>query len=346
MPTTRIGLIGAGKIAESFHLPAWAAVEGAEVVAIADPRIEAARDLAVRFGIARVFGSAGAMIDAAGLDAVDICSPHRLHAAHALRALDAGLHCIIEKPLATTRLEAESILARARAVGRTVMCAQHQRFRPESQHLKELIERGDLGTVYAVRVEAMSARGVPRQIANSFTDRGQSGGGPLLDQGAHGLDIAWWFMGNPTPVSAFAVASDKVAPPRGRTPDGATWDVYTVEDFVVGLVRFDGGRAISIHTSYYAHCAADRFGCEVLGTKAGALWPDLLITCAAGDEVVRAQGRPTGTHRASEAELRHFVDLITKRVEPVVPLKHSVELIRMIEGLYESAESGKPAQLS
>lgn len=61
----------------------------------------------------------------------------------------------------------------------------------------------------------------------------------------------------------------------------------------------------------------DRFGYEVLGIKAGALWPDLLITRAAGDEVVRAQSRPTTTHRASEAEMRHFVDLITKGVEPV-----------------------------
>ena len=117
--TLRIGIVGAGKIVRSFHLPAWAKVAGARVVAIADPRIDAATELAAAFGIGGVHASLGAMIDAGGLDAVDICSPHVFHAEQAVACLDAGLHCIVEKPMATDSAGVFSTRAGSKSV--TVM---------------------------------------------------------------------------------------------------------------------------------------------------------------------------------------------------------------------------------
>jgi predicted dehydrogenase len=336
----KVGLIGAGKIAETFHLPAWRQVADASVTAICDPREDAARALGARFGIEKVYPSAAAMIAGAALDAVDICSPHRLHVDHALVALEKGLHCVIEKPMATTAEEAAAIAGAAARAGRVVMCAQHQRFRPPSLLLKQLIDAGDLGDIYCVRVDAMNARGVPGQIANSFTDFDKSRGGPLIDQGAHGLDVAWWFMGCPKPVSAFAVTADRTAPKRGRTPGGGEWDVYSVEDFAAGMLRFDNGGVITIHTSYIANCARDHFACEVLGTKAGATWPDILLTRPDGDDVSRQNVEPESQALASVAELTHFIALVNGRDAPMVPLEQSVTLIAMIDALYRSANSG------
>ena len=332
-----VGLIGAGKIVETFHLPAWQEVPGARVSAIADPRTAAAGALASRFAIANVFDTAEAMIIDGGLDAVDICSPHSLHAEHACTALRAGLHCVIEKPFATTSREADAIAEAAREAEKTVMCAQHQRFRPPSRWLKSLIEAGELGEVYTVRVDAMSARGIPRQSANSFTDRVTSHGGPLMDQGAHGLDIAWWFLGCPRPLTAHAVTSDIAAPSEGRTMEGAEWTIYTVEDFAAGLLTFQGGKSISIHTSYYANCREDRFSCEILGTRAGIVWPELDITRADGDGTRTIRLDAPDDRLASIEELRHFTALIRGEESPVVTLDQSVAMVRMIEALYISA---------
>jgi predicted dehydrogenase len=335
-----IGIVGAGKIVETFHLPAWAQVPNARVAAICDPRIDAARKLASRFGIAKVYPSVRAMVLDTGLEAVDICSPHRLHRAHAMLALEAGLHCVIEKPFATSAADARAIADLARARDRIVMCAQHQRFRPPSMLLKQMIEAGDLGEIYCVRVDAMSARGIPRQIDNSFTDATFSSGGPLIDQGSHGIDIAWWLMGCPTPVSAYATSSNITVPPKGRSPNGAVWDVYSVEDFATGILTFHGNKSITIHTSYFAHCQKDRFGCEVLGTRAGAVWPELRITRPNGDDVTRDVVQPDQKHQASVEELCHFSSLVRKEASPKVPLEQSVELVRMIEALYQSAGTG------
>jgi predicted dehydrogenase len=340
-----VGIVGAGKIVETFHLPAWAAVPDARVMAICDPRVDAAQKLASRFGIAKVYPSVEAMLLDVSLDAVDICSPHRLHREHAALALEAGLHCLIEKPFATSAADAQAIADLAHARNRVVMCAQHQRFRPPSMLLKRMIEAGDLGEIYCVRVDAMSARGVPRQVSNSFTDATLSDGGPLIDQGSHGIDIAWWLMGCPRPLSAYAMTSNTTVPSAGRTPDGAEWDVYSVEDFAVGILTFADNRSITIHTSYYANCREDRFDCEIFGTLGGAVWPDLIVTRPDGNGVTREIIQPEHEHKASVEELCHFSSLVRNASTPVVPLEQSVRLVTMLEALYRSAEIGDIVRL-
>ena len=99
----KVGLIGVGKIAKTFHLPAWAQLDKARVLALVDPRIDEARQVGREFGITNVFRTMEDMLDVVKLDAVDICSPHMFHADHACKALEAGLHCIIEKPFATDK---------------------------------------------------------------------------------------------------------------------------------------------------------------------------------------------------------------------------------------------------
>jgi predicted dehydrogenase len=99
----------------------------------------------------------------------------------------------------------------------------------------------------------MSARGIPREVGNSFTDAALSSGGPLIDQGPHGIDIARWLMGCPRPLSVFAMTSNITVPPAGRTSDGAEWDIYSAEGFAVGILTFADNRSITIHTSYCAN---------------------------------------------------------------------------------------------
>lgn len=333
----KIGLIGAGKIAETFHLPAWSHVVGAEVVALVDPRIDAAKTLGQEYGVCNIFSTIENMLSSIKLDAVDICSPHVFHADHAIRSLESGLHCIIEKPFTTDKKNARKIASEAEKHGLIVMCAQHQRFRPESILLKSKIDAGELGEIYHVNVEAMASRGIPVQVANSFTDKRLSGGGPLIDQGSHAIDIAWWLMGCPSPSSAFAVMHDGTAPKTGTTNNGAEWNVYNVEDFATAVIRFKNNKSITIRTSYFSNCAKDIFSCEILGTKGGITWPDTIITKPYGNNVRRKKLEVENSSLASVAELNHFTSLIKGTDQAIIPLEQSVELVEIIDGLYESA---------
>ena len=341
----KIGLIGAGKIVENFHLPAWQQIEEAEVVAICDPREDVVRRLAKRFSIASFYQSAEAMIQNTTLDAVDICSPHRMHSTHACMALKAGLHCIVEKPFATKTIEAKSIASQATQNNRVIMCGQHQRFRPPSALVKSMIDAGEFGDVYCIRVDAMATRGVPVQVGNSFTDYEQSGGGPLIDQGSHALDVAWWFLGCPKPVSDFCVTSDRTAPRKGKISSGAEWDVYSVEDFATGIIRFENDSSITIHTSYFANCSTDAFQCEVLGSKAGIVWPTLNFTQEYQNDFIRKKLPIDDTQLASVSELQHFMALINGFAVAQIPVEQSITLVSMIESLYLSARLGEAIKM-
>ncbi len=151
-------MIGVGKIAETFHLPAWSQVVGAEVVAFVTPRIDAAKDVGRECGINNVFNTFENMLNGPKLDAVDICFTHIFQAEHAFKSLESGLHCIIEKPFAIDKQNAEKIAAEARKHGLIVMCAQHQRLRSESILFKSKIEPGELDKIYHANLEAMARR--------------------------------------------------------------------------------------------------------------------------------------------------------------------------------------------
>ena len=113
-----MGLIGSGFIAKQKHLPAWKKVgKKAQVVALCDPNVAQAEELARVHGIPKVYSDFQQMLEVEHLDAVDICSPPRTHADLAIRSLQAGAHALIEKPMAINTEECDRILAAAREAG-------------------------------------------------------------------------------------------------------------------------------------------------------------------------------------------------------------------------------------
>jgi predicted dehydrogenase len=163
------------------------------------------------------------------------------------------------------------------------MYALQMRYRRDSQALKQLIERGELGEVYFGRAIYLRRRGAP---AGWFSRKAQSGGGPLLDIGVHVLDLTWWLMGKPKPVSAAGFTFQKIGAKGVRLERG--WQpadvrerreqevVYDVEDHAGGFVRFDNGAVLLVEVSWQLN-DRERWGTTVCGTKAGASLPPLEV---------------------------------------------------------------------
>jgi predicted dehydrogenase len=131
----RLGLVGAGLVAQVAHLPELAALDDRfEVVAVAEPDARAARTVARRHGIPRVYGDCEAMLDG-GLDAVLVCSPNATHADVVLAALDAGVHVLVEKPLCLEPADGDRIVAARDHTGLTVQVGYMKRFDPAYEAL-------------------------------------------------------------------------------------------------------------------------------------------------------------------------------------------------------------------
>jgi len=149
----RVGLIGSGFIARQKHLPAWRKMgKKARVVALCDPQVAQAEELARAYDIPKVYRDFQEMVKAERLDAVDICSPPRTHAEVAIRSLEAGAHAMIEKPMAIGTSECDQIISTARKTGRKICVAHSDLFYPSFLKARELLSQGAIGDFRGMRI--------------------------------------------------------------------------------------------------------------------------------------------------------------------------------------------------
>ena len=148
-----MGLIGSGFIAKQKHLPAWRKVRGtAKVVALCDPNVVQAEELARVHGIPKVYKDFRQMLEVEQLDAVDICSPPRTHAELAVCSLKAGAHALIEKPMAINTDECDCILAAARESERKICVAHSDLFYPAFLKAREILKAGTIVDFRGMRI--------------------------------------------------------------------------------------------------------------------------------------------------------------------------------------------------
>src|SRR5579862_1942492 len=149
----RVGLIGSGFIAKQKHLPAWERLgRKAQVVALCDPQVAQAEELARIHQIPKVYGDFRQMLQDERLDVVDICSPPRTHADIAIRSLTAGAHAMIEKPMAIGTEECDRIIAACKETGRKICVAHSDLFYPSFLKARELAKQGVIGEFRGMRI--------------------------------------------------------------------------------------------------------------------------------------------------------------------------------------------------
>ncbi|MDD9975847.1 MAG: Gfo/Idh/MocA family oxidoreductase, partial [Candidatus Poribacteria bacterium] len=176
------------------HLKGYTLDPRSEVIAVCDLDKARVREVAKQHKIPNTYTDHLEMLKNQDIDAVSVCLPNFLHAPISIDALNAGKHVLCEKPPARSAQEAKAMADTAAKNGKTLMYALVQRFDGSSQHLKQLVEAGELGDVYFGKAAYVRRRGVPIGKEGWFVDRERSGGGALIDIGVHALDCIWWLM--------------------------------------------------------------------------------------------------------------------------------------------------------
>ena len=203
MSQFNVGLVGCGVVADWHADRGYARLtDRVRLAAVCDTQLDRAEALASRYH-ARPFGNLDDMLADPAIDGVDLCVPHHLHAPLALRALAAGKHVLVEKPLATTVEDGERMVAAAAERGLTLCVNEQYPFSLPFRRARELIQAGDIGKLVTIRthrvgyLEAIWMRDGWRQNATI------AGGGMLLDQGCHYTSIARMLAGDIEAVAAF-----------------------------------------------------------------------------------------------------------------------------------------------
>ncbi|HEV8209418.1 MAG TPA: Gfo/Idh/MocA family oxidoreductase [Vicinamibacterales bacterium] len=336
-----IGLIGAGNISDT-HARAIAAIPGVSVAAVYAPTRAHAEDLAARHG-AIACDSLDALLDHRPLDMVVIGSPSGLHAEQGIAAAKRGLHVLVEKPIDVTTARADALIAEAARAGVTLGVIFQDRLKPDVQRLKTLVDNGRLGTPILANARVKWYR-PPSYYAGSRWRGTQAldGGGALMNQGVHTVDLLLWLFG---PVRRVF----------GKTIAGL--HAIDVEDTAVAVLEFANGAIGTLEAATSAYPGYSR-QIELTGSN-GTVRLDGDDLAAIDLKDARADERPAPSRGATAsaasavvadptAHVRVFEDFIRAIEGRAAPAcdgpggRHSVALI---EAIYESARTGQRMDL-
>ncbi|WP_078578238.1 Gfo/Idh/MocA family protein [Salipaludibacillus agaradhaerens] len=212
MRQLKIGVIGCGSIAKHRHLIEYAQNEQVEIVAVCDIVKERAAEIATLYK-AKAYTNYEELIANKEIDAVSVCTPNYLHAPMTIAALKAGKHVLCEKPMATSKAEAEDMIQAAKASGKKLMIAHNQRFVPAHQKARQFIEQGELGKIYSFR--SAFGHGGPEGWSADGTDswffkKEEAFIGALGDLGVHKTDLLRFLLDEEfVEVGAFVETSSK-----------------------------------------------------------------------------------------------------------------------------------------
>jgi predicted dehydrogenase len=231
----RVGLVGPGWWAETMFVPAVEAHTDADLVAVCGRDLGRTRAFADAHGIDHVFSDAQEMFDSGVIDAVIISTINRVHHPLTMAALDAGLHVLCEKPLATTIEEADEMAATARETGLTCHVPFTYRYMPVTHYVKRLLEEGYVGRPYLLNLRYYTGYARDGRYAWRFDPAEAGNAGVLGDLGSHWVDLAQWYFGEIEAVTC--VTSHTVE--REPRPDGGKYD--PLDDGATIIVEFESG---------------------------------------------------------------------------------------------------------
>ncbi|MBD2844305.1 Gfo/Idh/MocA family oxidoreductase [Paenibacillus sp. IB182496] len=339
--TLNFGIIGAGTIASS-HAKAIAGNPRAELYAVCDIIEENARNFAEEFEVQHVFTSLDAMLQVKELDVVNVCLPSGAHEWAVTAAARAGKHILCEKPIDIHLDKIDNMIAAVRENQVKLGCVYQRRTMPEAIAARDAVQSGKLGRM--VLGDAYLKYYRSAEYYRSAGWRGtweHDGGGALMNQGVHGIDLIQWMMGDIESVFAHTAALVR--------------DIE-VEDTAVVAVKFKSGAlgVIQGATSVYPG-QETRFelhgenGSFIFGDKGIQLWE-----AREGElkqPVVGDAGTPGADPRSialegHQALVEDLIEAITVDREPLINGEEARKAVAVIMAIYESSLTGKEVFLS
>lgn len=347
MNKLKIGIIGVGSISES-HIAAYLKNENVELYAFCDINETRLKFMTEKYSITHAYTDINEMLALDELDAVSVCTPNGSHAECTVAALNAGKHVLCEKPMAISAEQAKTMKEAADHNKKLLMIGFVRRYGNDCKILKEFIESDYLGEVYYAKATYLRRKGNP---GGWFGDKSQSGGGPLIDLGVHVIDLVRFLLGNPKPVSVYGATFHKLGDRNNikgkksyKSASATDHDICDVEDLAAAMIRFDNGAVLSIETSFSLNIKNDEGKIELFGSKGGAkLNPDLEIYNEINDYLANVSfdaETALSFEGLFENEINHYVSCLTDNTSCVSPAEDGIDMMRILDAIYKSAETG------
>jgi predicted dehydrogenase len=341
----RIGVIGCGAIAQRRHIPETLGHPKARLAAVADVKLDRARAFATPSG-AVAYRDYRDLVADPNVDAVVVCTPNVFHARHAIDALRAGKHVLVEKPMAASRQEARAMIAAAAKARRILMVGQNQRLMPPHVKAKEILDSGKLGRVLSFRTNFQ--HGGPERWSvdgkeSWFFRPKLAVMGVCGDLGVHKVDLMRYLLNDEfVQVAGFLATRDKTDP-AGRAlklDDNAYFSLLT-RTGVVGSMTISWtnyGRMEDNSTTIFCER-----GVLLIGTdrKFG-----VIVNHSDGKvEQIVTGAIATNKRQVPSGMMEMFLDAIVRRKKPLIDGNEGYRSLDVILSAMEAARSGRTVRI-
>lgn len=363
-----IGIVGTSWWAEGMYLPLLKDNPQAHLAAICGRNRAHAEEVAARWGVSQVFTDYVAMIEQGGLDGLIVATPNDTHYPITMKALEAGLHVLVEKPVAMNYTEAKAMLDLASRKGVCTFVPFTWSFTPAIRMLKDLIGSGYIGKPYHCNLRYIASYG--RGLDYMWRlDTALAGSGVMGDLGSHTVHIARWLFGE---IEAVSCHLGQVREHARTRPDGSPYE--QADDSAILILDFANGAQGSIHLSMVAQpgmpsgqlIACDFFGSEgslysTIDYAAGQEVRGVRVTDPPADQPPLAQIIPFPPELVSTTEPDKLFEDMLKRPDVMVhewvnailekrsssrPLEDGVAVQRVLDAALLSHQAGRRVKIS
>ncbi|TJY42407.1 Gfo/Idh/MocA family oxidoreductase [Cohnella pontilimi] len=347
----RIGLIGAGNIG-NVHLQEFGKLGSeCQFTVITDVYRPLAEQRAQQYGIPVVLDTPEEVFLREDVDAVIIGVPNAFHAPLTIAALEHGKHVLVEKPMGLNSEAAKDIVRAQQRTGKTVMVAHQMRWEWLPLQMKAQIDRGEMGRIYTAKTGWFRRKGIPGW-GTWFTRHEQAGGGPLIDIGVHMLDLAFFLMGEPKPVSVYGAAYAEFGPKRKGigTWGKPDWNgVYDVEDLATAIIKMEDGSSLTLEVSWAVHMDTDNEPfLHLMGSEGGVALRGLqgkFLTERFDQAMEVPLLTPADDEGARVRLSRHFLECVRDGKQPTTSADTGLRSNLIIDAIYESSRTGGEVKL-
>ena len=335
MKTLNFAVFGCGVIA-NIHAAAVADVEGATLVGCADVLPAAAEKFAEKWGV-KAYADFEALVNAPEIDAISICTPSGTHADLAIRALEADKNVVLEKPMAITVADCDRVIAAAeRSRGKITVISQ-LRTSPDVVRAKEIVESDRLGKIVLVELNMRYFRAPEYFVGSWRGTRKMDGGGALMNQGIHGIDVLQYLVGPVVSVSGVC---------KTLTRD------IEVEDTANLIVEYASGAIGTIQGTTSVEPGYPRV-IEISGTRGTiVIKEDVIVRWDVDGKELSEDQIPKGNAESfrnpagfdidnHKRQIQDLIDAIKENREPMVNVYEGKKPVDIILAAYESSKTGK-----
>ncbi len=327
----KIAFTGTGYISK-IHALAAQKLPDVTLTAVVNHRPESMVEFAQTFAIPRQYATVTDLLSDSQVDALVVSTPNYLHAPETIAALEAGVHVMVEKPMAMNATEAQAMLAASQRSGVQLMVAHCWRFDPEALWLREQVVAGRLGTILRTKGYGVHVNWGPD---GWFTQQQFAGGGAMADMGIHALDTARFLLGDPHPVSVYARI-------------GTYYKDFDVDDTGVIIVNWDNGAASYIESGWWQpHADGPEAATQLYGTNGfGQIFPTLIKTLAGMEDPGFAHPRdPHCPQSLYDDQMAYFIARVQRNETPIPGGHEGWINMQVVDAAYQSARSGQVVKL-